>query len=298
MKVEGRWSRVRKTDDLTPRLLTLNPQPSDLQPSTFMHDIDFLPADYVCVRTTRFSNNWLRVVFVAAVSLMLVGWLAQRHSLNELTTRRSRLQEQTSALMSTLGSPEVLRRELKLVESQGRLLDALRLNVPPSRWLSAVVQSLPSQVTLREMKSSLEELAEPTARAVPARSNSPPLEEQVAAPIERDLDRLAKSAERQLLVISLSGTADDDQAVSSFLNALQRTNLFDRVQLLFTDQHSQGAGGQRSFAVRLRVRPVPGRASNQRLEPSDAARPVAESGWHRGFPAQRAIRSSSQSHAL
>ena len=68
-----------------------------------MHDIDFLPADYVCVRTTRFSNNWLRVVFVTAVSLMAVGWLAQAHSLSQLTTRRSRLQEQTNALMSKLG---------------------------------------------------------------------------------------------------------------------------------------------------------------------------------------------------
>ena len=239
-----------------------------------MHDIDFLPADYVCVRTTRFSNNWLRVVFVTAVSLMVVGWLAQTHSLSQLTARRSRLQEQTNELLSKLGSPEVLRRELKVVESQGRLLDVLRLNVPPTRWLSAVVQSLPSQVSLREMRSNLEEVAEPTALATPGRRNSKPSEEPVGDPIERDLDRLAKSAERLSLVISLSGTADDDQAVSSFLNALQRANLFDRVQLLFTDQHSQGDGTQRSFAVRLRVRPVPGRASNQRSESSDAARPA------------------------
>ena len=238
-----------------------------------MHDIDFLPADYVCVRTTRFSNNWLRVVFVTAVSLMVVGWLAQMHSLRQLTARRSLLQQQTDELLSKLGSPEVLRRELKLVESRSRLLDALRLNVPPSRWLSAVVQSLPSQVSLKEMRSNWEEFAEPSARAAATRNGSPTPKVQVGEPIERDLERLAMSAERQLLVISLSGIADDDQAVSGFLNALQRTNLFDRVQLLFTDQHGQGAGAQRSFALRLRVRPVPGRTSNQRPESRDAARP-------------------------
>lgn len=239
-----------------------------------MHDIDFLPADYVCVRTTRLSNNWLRVVFVAAVSLMVVGWLAQTHSLNQLATSRTRLQEQTNALLSKLGSPDVQRRELKIVENRGRLLDVLRLNVPPSRWLSAVVQSLPPQVSLHEMKSNLEEQAEVTARATQSRNSPKPPEEPVGDPIERDLDRLAKSAERQLLVISLSGTANDDQAVSSFLNALQRTNLFDRVQLLFTDQLGQGTGSQRSFAVRLRVRPVPGRASNQRSESNDTTRPA------------------------
>ena len=239
-----------------------------------MHDIDFLPADYVCRRTTRTSNNWLRIVFVTAVSLMVIGGLAQMHSLNQLTAQRSRLQEQTNELLSKLGSIDVLRGELKIVESEGRLLDVLRLNVPPTRWLSAVVQALPSQVSLHEMRTNLEEIAESSARGTVARSNSKPPEEQAGDPRQRDLDRLATTAERQSLVISLSGTADDDQAVSSFLNALQRTNLFDRVQLLFTDQHNRGDGALRSFAVRLRVRPVPGRNANQRPGPGDASRPA------------------------
>lgn len=239
-----------------------------------MHDIDFLPTDYVCVRTTRFSNNWLRVVFVAAASLMVIGWLAQVHSLGQLTTQRSLLQEQTHELLSKLGSPESLRCELKAAESHGRLLDILRLNVPPSRWLSAVVQCLPPQVTLREMKSNLEEAIETASGASRAQGSSNPPEEKTDDSIERDLDRLAKSAERLTLVISLSGTADDDQAISSFLNALQRTNLFDRVQLLFTDQNGQGARALRSFAVRLRVRPIPGRTSKQRSKSDEVARPA------------------------
>ena len=239
-----------------------------------MHDIDFLPADYVCTRTTRFSNNWLRAVFVAAVSLMVTGWLAQRHSLDQLTTRRSQMEKQTNELLSKLGSSEILQRELKVVEGEGRLLDVLRLNVPPTRWLSAVVQALPAQVSLREMRSNLEEIAESAARQTTGRNSAKPPEEPVGEPRERDLDRLATAAGRQSLVISLSGTANDDQAVSSFLNALQRTNLFDRVQLLFTDQDSQKDGAQRKFAVRLRVRPIPGRSANQRPEPSDAARPA------------------------
>ena len=41
-----------------------------------MHDIDFLPTDYVSIRTTRTSNNWLRMVLVTAVSLMVVTGLA------------------------------------------------------------------------------------------------------------------------------------------------------------------------------------------------------------------------------
>ncbi len=239
-----------------------------------MNDIDFLPADYVCVRATRFSNNWLRVVFVVAVSLMVTGWLAQIHALNQLTVRRSRLQEQSHALWSKLDSPDVLRRELNVVECEGRLLEVLRLNVPPTRWLSAVMQSLPAQVSLREIRVSREEIALIPSLGTAGGSNPKPPEEPSGDPLERDLDRLAKSTERQLLVIALNGIADDDQAVSQFLNALQRTNLFDRVQLLFTDQHREGTGGQRSFAVRLRIRPIPGRPANQRPEPNDAPRPA------------------------
>jgi type IV pilus assembly PilN-like protein len=245
-----------------------------------MQDIDFLPADYVCVRTTRTSNNWLRVVIVTAVSLMVVGALAQAHSLKELTTRRTRLQEQTNELLSKLGSPEALRGELKVVECEGKLLDVLRMNVPPTRWLSAIVQALPSQISLREMRSNREEISEPTARGPAGRGSSKPPEEQVADSRERDLNRLAIGSERQSLVISLTGTADDDQSVSSFLNALQRTSLFDRVQLLFTDQHGQGDATQRSFAVRLHIRPSPGRLTNQRPQqntrPAITNRPASE----------------------
>ena len=239
-----------------------------------MQDIDFLPPDYVCVHATRFSNNWLRVVFVAAVSLMVTGWLAQMHSLNELTTRRSRLQEQAKDLLSKLGSPELLRSELKIVESDGKLLNLLRLNVPPTRWLSAIVQAMPSSVSLREIRSSREENTESPTRGTPGGSVMTPSTGPVGEPIDRDLERLAKSAERQTLVIALSGTADDDQAVSAFLNGLQQTNLFDRVQLLFTDQLGQSSGAQRSFAIRLRARPVPGRSGNHRAEAPDGVRPA------------------------
>lgn len=239
-----------------------------------MYDIDFLPSDYVCVRTTRHSNNWLRGLFAIVLGSMIVGWMAQRNSLNALIARRNRMQEQTNALQAKLGSAEHFRRELEQLESDARLLDVLRLNASPSRWLSAVALALPSQVVLHDVRATVEELAEPSTRSAPNRSSPKPVEEPVGNPVQRDLDRLAKSAERQVLTISLNGTAPDDLAVSSFLNALQRTTLFDRVQLLFTDQHGQGEHSLRTFAVRLRARPIPRRIPGSRAE-SGNARPPA-----------------------
>ena len=64
-------------------------------------------------------------------------------------------------------------------------------------------------------------------------------------------------------MISIRGSAADDLEVSQFLNALHQNNLFERVQLLFTDQHVRKDRTMRSFAIRLRTQPVAGRLNHR-----------------------------------
>lgn len=242
-----------------------------------MHDIDFLPADYVCPRATQASQNLLRVVLVTATTLMVASWIAQMSVRDRLTARRDALHRQARELQHKLSSPESLQREWAEVENQRRLLDVLRFHASPSRWLSAIGTALPSQVALREISSVMEDVAETTSPE--SQGHLPPkrFADNRAGPLERDLDRLAQPAERRSLVISLCGAAADDHAVSRFLSALQRTDLFDRVQLLSTNQAHQHDRAQRAFAIRLQVRPVPDRLAQQCSAPVRPSRPVITS---------------------
>jgi len=220
-----------------------------------MNEIEFLPADYVCVQTARTNNNWLRLLFVAVLALMGVGWAAQKHSIRELTARRDRMRQQADAVLAQLETGDNLTAELQQVDNSWRLLSGLRCHVPPTRWLTAIVHSLPARSCLLEIHSEVDEGHEsaPVANA-PNRPKEPPRD-----PVHSDLERLQKITARRALQISVRGSAADDLEVSQFLMALNDSGLFEEVQLLFTDQQTEGDRILRTFAVRLRTRSLSGK---------------------------------------
>ena len=233
-----------------------------------MNDIDFLPADYLFVQTARTNNNWLRGLFVAVLALMAVGWGTQQKSLNDLRARHTRMQENAASMMSSVNIGDQVRVDLQRAENSVRMLDGLRTQMPPTRWLAAVVGALPARVSLIEIHAEIEDSVDPAARpettaaaAAAAKSTESPVD-----PVKQDLDRLTKITPRRSLSISLRGSATDDLEVSQFLTALHRIDLFERVQLLFTDQQGQGNHSLRSFAIRLRTKSLIGRGSSRSAE--------------------------------
>lgn len=237
-----------------------------------MNDIDFLPADYVCQQTTRSNDNWLRGVFVAVLGLMAIGWYAQQRSISDLTSRRDRLRQQAVTLASQTDRGELLRVELQQLEDNGRLLNGLRTQVPPTRWLTAIVNSLPEKACFTEIHSEVDDGVDTTRPLDPHSAKSTPAPRSNA--IKEDLGRLAKTTPQRSLSIMLRGTATDDLEVSSLLTALHKLQLFDHVQLLFTDQQTVGNRILRSFAIRLRTRPLANRTGAR-----TSTSPVASGSW-------------------
>ncbi len=212
-----------------------------------MQEIDFLPADYVCVQTTRKNDTWLRGLFVAVLGLMALGWFEQQRSLRELLARRDRAEIQVATMLSQVDQGGQLRVQLKQGEDQTRLLQGLRLHASPTRWLTAVVSALPERTILTEMHAEIDEGATPETDLNAVNKSS-------MDPLHQDLQRLLKQTPRRALMISLQGTAADDLQVAEFLRQLHQAGLFERVQLLFTDHRPGDEQMQRSFAIRLRTR--------------------------------------------
>jgi hypothetical protein len=218
-----------------------------------MHDIDFLPADYVCVQTMRKNDTWVRGLFVAVLAVMAVGWVQQQRSLRELRACRERASLQVKSVLSQAQAGEDLRDQLQQVHHRTHLLHGLRSHVRPTQWLAAITGALPQQTVIHEIHSEIEEeadQAENRVAPISAKSGTRP----AIDPLQEDLQRLALQTPRRAIVISIRGAAKDDIEVSMLLKELQQTGLFERVQLLFTDQHPQGDRMLRSFAIRLRTR--------------------------------------------
>ncbi len=237
-----------------------------------MNDIDFLPSDYVCVQTTRTNNNWLRGLFVAVLGLMAVGWVAQQKSLNDLRAKRTHAQESVRSMLASLDSSEKLRADLDRADNAVRILDGLRTQVPPTRWLGSIVDALPSRASLLEIHADIDEgvdpAAKPEAPRTPQQANAPAVD-----PVRQDIERLSKVTPRRSVTISIRGSAPDDIEVSRFLTALHRIEYFDQVQLLFTDQQGQGSQTARTFAIRLKTKSLNRRATVKTVDQPVATAP-------------------------
>ena len=222
-----------------------------------MQDIDFLPADYVCLDTTLSSNRWLCAWLVTVATLIATSWVTLTCVTNQLVSRRNEGHRQSRELHAKLSWSQTRLQEMAVVAHEERLIDVLRLQASPSRWLSAIGDAMPPQVSLRVIGSAINGEPETKSRSRPLAASSIDFMEH--SPLEQDLERLARLAKQRSQVITLRGAAADEQAIAGFITGLQRTGLFERVELLVAYRTQQRDGTPCEFAIQLRVSPIPDR---------------------------------------
>jgi hypothetical protein len=219
------------------------------------HTIDFLPAGYHQRRQLDLKKRWRQGLLLVFASLIALGTVQQRHSQARLVAERDRLRLQADAMAAQLGNAEALRQEILDLDASAALLARLQLRPAGTRVLQAIAQSLPAFVSLKEIRTSHERTASRTPASAADRAAKPKdVPAAGGTPQAADLAKLMEQQRESSLVVSLAGIAPDDVAVSAYLAALRRTQLFDDVQLLYTDLHVYREERLRRFGLRLKVR--------------------------------------------
>jgi Tfp pilus assembly protein PilN len=214
--------------------------------------IDFLPATYHLQRQREHKTLWRRMMVFFFLALAVLGTWQQRQIRRKLELRRDELQTKAQGLMQAVPVKSKVTQELNSLETKSLLLTTLELRVPMTRMLAAVTKSLPELVSLNEChaEAGLMESSGPSVPAViPAQ-----ISKEKPPPFEADLTELRNASSRTAMMVTLSGIAPDDLAISAYLVALRETELFERVTLAFTGQHLVRGENWRNFQIRLQVR--------------------------------------------
>ena len=214
--------------------------------------IDFLPATYHLQRQREHKTLWRRMMVFFFLALSVLGTWQQRQLCRKLETRREELQAKAQGLMQSVPAKSKVTQELKDLETKSLLLTTLELRVPMTRVLSAVTKSLPEMVSLNECQAEAG-LMEISGAAIPAAIPAQ-ISKEKPPPFEADLTELRNATSRSATMLTLSGIAPDDLAISKYLVALRDTKLFERVTLAFTGQHQVRGENWRNFQVKLQVR--------------------------------------------
>jgi Tfp pilus assembly protein PilN len=231
-------------------------------------EIDFLPASYRQNQVKRRRKTWRGGVVVAFVALAALGTFAQYRIHRRLEASRELMQSHAEQMTSQLENADELYRRIRDLDAKANLATRLRVRVAATRILADVTGALPDFVSLTEFRVNVE-TSNAKAEEKPQRGKAAQKAATDVSPQAADLARLVEIERRSTHVVSLRGLAPDDVAVSKYLAALEHTNIFDRVQLLFTDHSTIRGHELRNFGIQLRVR-------KPRLGITPAVKPASE----------------------
>ena len=214
--------------------------------------IDFLPATYHVQRQREHKTLWRRMTVLFFLTLAVLGTWQQRTLRTKLESRRDELRARAEGLLQSLPVEAKLDQQLRELETQAQLLTTLEFRIPTTRLVAALTNSLPEFVSLSECQAEAGLIEGAVVANAPLAT--PSANKEKPPPFEADLTELKNASSRTTTMLTLTGFAPDDSAISRYLVQLKETGLFERVTLAYSGQHRVRDEALRTFQVRLQVK--------------------------------------------
>ena len=214
--------------------------------------IDLLPATYHVRRQREHKTLWRRMMVLFFLTLAVLGTWQQRKLRTKLESRRDELRARAEGLQQLLPVESKLDQQLRELEAQTKLLTSLEFRIPTTRLLAGLTKSMPEFVSLSECLAEIGLIEVPASANVPSAVTN--ANKEKLPPIEADLTELTTAISRSTTMLTLTGFAPDDSAISRYLVQLKETGLFERVTLAYSGQLRVRDESLRSFQVRLQVK--------------------------------------------
>jgi hypothetical protein len=234
-----------------------------------LKDIDFLPRQYREEHAQRKNQFWrLGVVVVYGALLAVAGysqWLEKRRGEAQLAATA----DQHATVTAHATRLSELQAQLQTVRSQAELITYLRHPWPRTQVLAAVIEPLPAEITLDELR--IHRLDPPPTYGVPGRNRAaavPEGQEDKRTPAQRDLAGFQDTIDEGSVVAILKGTTRENAALHIYLGQLGRSRLFSKVELLKIESNETTTGGVSRFEARLTV--LPGYGQRNGPTPSES----------------------------
>lgn len=229
-----------------------------------MKDIDFLPDRYRVQTSARKARVWrltVLLVFSMGVGATATGQLALRGS---ATARLQAIKLQHSNAQATSELQERLHSQLSSVEDSARLYAYLQHPWPRTQLLTTVVEILPPEISLNELRI-VRETPPNVKRLRPSRRGGSQ-EEQDAKDrlpaVQQDLQQLQEERKSTRCVVYLKGFTSQLASLHAYQAKLSESTLITKVELISLESaKSESQSGTLQFGLRLVVLPGYGNPS-------------------------------------
>ena len=227
--------------------------------------IDFLPVSYREQSTKRKVSYW-RLLVIALFGGMFVSTAIYQMRLGQQAeVGLVNVENQYASAVAETNRFAELQAKLGPANTQAELLTYLRHPWPRTQILAAILTPLPDGIELRELRMGRQRVEKPPAKDERTAVSPETANNDKTPPAGRDLARLQSETDGMQLVVTLTGTTTDADALHAFLDKLGRDKLFAQVRLGTIDARSnESAAGENAhvsrFTAQLFVSPGYGQA--------------------------------------
>lgn len=236
-----------------------------------MYQIDFLPEEYRQRRAVRRQQfRRLLLLAVAAGTFAGISFLLQVRRVH-LEGQLDLIQPVHSSLAAQNKQLNTLQTHLQTLRSMAELLGYLKHPWPRTQILAQLFQPLPKDLILEQVSIDRQMPENQPPQRPLSRSEQEAEKARLAAmaPASRDLHRFQRECDPLETVVRLSGVALEAAALHQYLAALEKADLFTKVQLMNLEKIGDQEGLR--FQAKLIVRPGYGQAGGPKASGSSSA---------------------------
>src|SRR2546429_98211 len=201
--------------------------------SSSPNQLSFLPDDYLELKAQRRTNAICALLFAAVVGVVGVTFKFTERSMAAVERQYADISARYAKAPRPIEQFRKMQEQQRKMETQAALSASLLEKVPRSYLLAEITNSLPPAVTLVDFS-----LEAKVRSGAPAPGSYRTIFEQKKSEIEAAKFAAAGAGQPKMydVFIKLTGVAENDVQVATFMNKLARSKLLRDVNLVVSDE--------------------------------------------------------------
>lgn len=215
-----------------------------------MSKVDFLPEDYADRKAQQRTNILCLTLFFVVMSVLAATLAITEKRQSKMNLREEQVRDKFVQAGENLKQVQILEQKKKQMMQKAQISASLMETVPRSLLLATITNNLPSGVSLvaYNLKSKIEKPKATTSRLIQSRNkrrarSQTPANSNIPVP-----EKISTS-------IEIEGLAGSDLQVARFIANLNVSDLFEQINLVFSEEHEYQGEALRRFKLMIILDP-------------------------------------------
>jgi hypothetical protein len=215
------------------------------------NELSFLPDDYLERKARRRTNTICAILFCIVIGAIASAFWVTEKGMRDIETQAAQVTQQYTEAARKIEQFQNLQEKQRMMAHQAELTSSLLEKVPRSFVLAEITNGMPEGVSLLDLLMD--------SKVVTAVASAPKTAFQLRqAEVSGSTGTPIVPVRTYEVSLRTTGVAENDVQVSAFIRKLNKSTMFQDVNLMYTDELAPGQKDGpklRKFQIELKLNP-------------------------------------------